>query len=256
MARDKALVRRNLLAIPGAILTFYTLVGLVYVLAYRGDDGICRANDLFLVAGKCYHILPFLVGGLIVGIALLAAAAAWFRAHPEFAVDRLRPGTPTHAAIAILASLVVVLGVFAAVMAYLEGLQGTEFTTRWAGVRFKTRFLLLMGAGIALFALGSLGAALGAESVRRHAFIRAAREEEDSTPLGLPPAEPQDRHPPEEFVDEAQWPKERDGESPKPAEAPSEPAGEPGDKPAGKPGTPEEPWEPETKPAPPPRTDK
>lgn len=215
MPRDRNLVKRNLLAIPGALLGFYALVGLIYVLAYRGASGICQDSTRFLVAGACYGSLPFLALFLVVGAALLAAGLLVFRGRVSRLDGHLRPGTPTMVFLALLTSFAVVPMLTAAILSYVQGTEQITFATQVGSHLLKTTFLLWAASGVALTALVPSVLLVWSHDVRRRSFLRAARRIADQ-PDGQPASEPmvtaqagQSVPPPEEFVDEALWPNAR-----------------------------------------------
>jgi len=218
MARDARIRLRNLLVLPGGLLTLYAVIGLAIV-ALRAPAPPCNAGYRFLVGGACYSAYPFLGILLILGVALVVVGLLMFRGKPDELTGHLHAGTPTHFALAVLASLVVVPVLAWLVLAYVEASQGLHpFTTVVHGSRFQTKFLFELAAvaGV-LMLLPFLGLYLAQANLRRR-FLREveAVADEESAPAPFPgeahaadPAAP----PPEEFVDEAQWPAGRPNEA-------------------------------------------
>lgn len=225
MARDPKLWKRNLLTLPGGILTLYALAGLLYVAFYR-TGGSCPDDFRFLVGGLCYSAYPFLSALLILGLILVTVGLVVFRGRPADLPGHLHSGTPTHFVLALLVSLVVVPALVWLVLYYVETSQDLRpFMTEAGGYPFQTKFLFLLVVLGAFFALVPfLGLYLSQGRLRRN-FLReveqvAAMEPEAPFPgeSGIAPLSDPLAVPPEEFVDESLWPASR-GEEPLDAEA-------------------------------------
>ena len=219
MARDPKLWKRNAFVLPGGILTLYALAGLFYVFVYRTPTPACSAAHRFLVTSHCYSAYPFLGAILILGVALVTVGLVVFRGKPVELPGHLHSGTPTHFALALMASLVVVPALVWLVLYYVEASQNLRpFATPVAGVEFQTKFLfLILAVGAALALVPFLGLYVAQGRLRR-TFLKqvedVAAQEGEAFPgeTARPAAEPLLTPPPEEFVDEALWPASRGDE--------------------------------------------
>jgi hypothetical protein len=211
MTRDRNLLKRDLMVIPGALLAVYGLVGLLYVLFWRDETGPCVATYRLLVGGACYNVLPLLLLVLLVGLALLLIGTLVFRGRVETLEGHLHAGTPTHVFLAFLLSLVVIPGVAALAMRYLERAQGTLYATTLAGTPVKTVALFAALAVVGFLVLLPYAILLGRQVARRRRFLAEARriappvpgEERPRGGSTPPPA------PGAPLTDEGDWPESR-----------------------------------------------
>lgn len=188
MHRDDRFVRRNLLAIPGAILTFYGLVGLVYVLMRKASP-YCEDSTRFLIRGACYSGIGPSLLLLLLGAAMLAVAFSVFRpreVHPE---RLLQPGTPTYVVVSVLASLVIVPALLYVVFGYLEGRNQTVYAMPLMGVLWQTKFLLMLVAALALKVLVAFLTALWMAAYRAKKFMAESQARATAPRF---PGEPED----------------------------------------------------------------
>jgi hypothetical protein len=209
MGRDANITKRNALVIPGGLLAFYGLLGLVFVKAVRRADGPCQDALKALYHGACYNILWPLVVVLVLGLILVGLGVFLFRGAPEGLAGQLNPGTPTYVVLALLASLVAVPLLAAGILSVAQGSLGTTYVTTVGDLPFKDTFLLEAAAFIGIMMLAPFLFLLLRDSARRR---RVLREAEDMAASSRFPGEPKVAPapaPPEEFVDEGAWPESR-----------------------------------------------
>lgn len=105
MHKDSNLRKRNALVIPGGLLALYSLIGLLYVVLVRGDEGTCADPGLIVFAGACRSATLLLAIPLVVGLALVGVGALAFRSK---ATCRSGHGSWTHFGLAFLLSVTVI----------------------------------------------------------------------------------------------------------------------------------------------------
>jgi hypothetical protein len=107
MPRDSSLVKRNAFVLPGGLLAFWSMLGTIVLLVLQPQDSRCPAVNQAVLDGVCYNVLRWLVLFIFVGVALFAFGLARYRQRPDRLYGYLVPGTGTHFALALLASLFV-----------------------------------------------------------------------------------------------------------------------------------------------------
>ncbi len=228
MVRDSRVRMRDALVIPGTLLTAYGLLAIIYAEAFRVRSDFCADSNLILISGTCYTVWKLLLPLLVLGVGLIIWGAVWFRGEPEELDGHLRSGTPTHALLAFLISVVAVAGLVWLIQSIRQRGR-TPFELNVLGVGFEHTFLLelVMFLGILMLA-PALAIHIGA--MRRHeAFLAAAEAAVKGVEKPLP-HEPGFVHDldlspdqPEDMVPDEDWPKVRDTE-PKEDAKPSEDA--------------------------------
>jgi hypothetical protein len=201
VGRDATIAKRNALAIPGALLGFYGGLGLV-LLVLRGSGGSCGDGLRILYHGACYSLLWPCLLAIVAGAVLVGLAVYLFAGEPEGLAGRLHPGTPTHVALALLASLVVVPLLAAGIAAVGQGRLGTTFTLGSGDVQVKTTFVLELMALVGILMLTPFLILLLRDGARRRSVLREAEAMADEP---VYPGETA-QAPPEEFVDDGAWP--------------------------------------------------
>ncbi|MHB1262385.1 MAG: hypothetical protein ACYC2H_11800 [Thermoplasmatota archaeon] len=113
MHKDSNLRKRNALVIPGGLLALYSLIGLLYVVLIRGNEGTCADPGLMVFAGACRSATLLLAIPLVIGLALVGVGALAFRNKSHC---RSGHGSWTHFGLAFLLSVTLVglLGFLAA----------------------------------------------------------------------------------------------------------------------------------------------
>jgi hypothetical protein len=147
MHKDPNLRKRNALAIPGGLLVFYSLVGMLYVVGARGNGGTCEDAALVVFAGDCRPALLVLAIPFILGLALLLIGLLVFR---NKATCRHGHGSGTHFTLALLISFVVLPGLGALLA---EPLLGENPVIVNGGIRYGVVNLLLLATGAGLLGL-------------------------------------------------------------------------------------------------------
>jgi hypothetical protein len=151
MHKDANLRKRNALVIPGGLLAFYGLVGMLYVLVVRGDSGTCGDASLIVFAGACRSAVLVMAIPIVIGLALVGVGAFAFRG---MATCRQGHGSWTHFTLALLVSLAVVpiLG-----MVLAPSLLGAGATFARNGVNYPISTLLGGIAGVGVLMLVPFG---------------------------------------------------------------------------------------------------
>lgn len=218
MARDARLWKRNLFVIPGGLLAVYSGLFLADMLLLRPGTGPCQDPHRILYHGLCYNVLPWLAALLLVGLVLVAVGAFAFRGRPEDLAGRLEHGTPTHFALALLVSFVVVPLVAAGLAMYFEAAQGNTFVTAFRGASFRTDFLLGGVALVGACLLVPFAFLLMAQRRLRLDFLNAAEEGAEAEPFPgeRPPGSPLE----DDTFPEEEWPESRAAEHAMAAAAP------------------------------------
>lgn len=105
MHKDSNLRKRNALVIPGGLLALYSLIGLLYVVGIRGNEGTCADASLLVFAGACRSATLLLAIPLVIGLALVGVGALAFRNKSHC---RAGHGSWTHFGLAFLLSLTLI----------------------------------------------------------------------------------------------------------------------------------------------------
>ncbi len=213
MMRDRNLLRRDLLAIPGGLLAAYGLVGLLYALFWRSDEGPCVDSYRLLVSGACYNILPLLITVFLLGLTLLLVGILVFRGRVERLEGHLHSGTPTHFFLAFLVSMAAIPGIAALILRYVERSNGLLFTTSIGGTLVKTVALFVTLALAGALMLLPYAILLGRQAARRRRFLSEARRVVPAVPGETRArgraAVADDDEEPSSVPDEADWPESR-----------------------------------------------
>lgn len=151
MHKDANLRKRNALVIPGGLLAFYGIIGLLYVQVLRPDSNTCGDASLMVFAGACRSALLVMAIPLVIGLALIGVGAFAFR---SMATCRQGHGSWTHTTLALLISLVVVpvLGI-----ALGPTLLGPDAAFTRNGVDYPVRSVLAGLAGLGVLMLVPFG---------------------------------------------------------------------------------------------------
>jgi hypothetical protein len=209
VGRDANITKRDALVLPGGLLAFYGVLGLVLLLA-RGGGGACGDGLRVMYHSACYSLLWPLILMAVAGAVLVGLGVFLFRGEPEGLASHLHPGTPTHFTLALLVSLVTVPLLGAGVAAVAQGRLGHDLTVGSGDVQVKTTFLLELAALVGLLMLAPFLGLLLRDGARRRRVLREAEAMADEPTFpGEPGQDEAGAAPPEEFVDESAWPETR-----------------------------------------------
>jgi hypothetical protein len=148
MHKDSNLRKRNALVIPGGLLAFYGILGILYASGLRAPSDTCPAGgDLIWIAGACRSAVLVLAIPVIIGLALVAVGALAFRNRAHC---RLGHGSWTHFGLALLISGVL-LPALAMVLA--PSLLGPDAAITRGGVDYPVTTLFAGLTGVSLLML-------------------------------------------------------------------------------------------------------
>jgi hypothetical protein len=148
MHKDSNLRKRNALVIPGGLLAFYGILGILYAAGLRAPSDTCPdSGSLIWLAGACRSAVLVLAIPVIIGLALVAVGALAFRNRSHC---RLGHGSWTHFGLALLISAIL-LPALALVLA--PSILGPDAAVTSGGVDYPVSTILAGLTGVALLML-------------------------------------------------------------------------------------------------------